>query len=80
VLFADLSGFTTLSERIDPQDVCGFQGDFFGEMARAVERYKGFVEKFVGDAVMAMLARRNPARRARAIEARLRGWMFASTR
>lgn len=54
VLFADLSGFIALSERIDPEDVHGFQGDFFGEMARAVERYEDFVEKFVGDAVTAV--------------------------
>ena len=54
VLFADLSGFTTLSERLDPEDVRAFQNDLFGEMAGAIARYDGFVEKFVGDAVMAV--------------------------
>lgn len=54
VLFADLTGFTALSESLDPEDVRAFQSDLFHEMAAAVERYEGFVEKFVGDAVMAV--------------------------
>ena len=54
VLFADLSGFTALSERLDPEDVRAFQSDLFREMASAIEHYEGFVEKFVGDAVMAV--------------------------
>jgi predicted ATPase/class 3 adenylate cyclase len=53
VLFADVAGFTTLSERLDPEDVRGFQDDLFRELRSAIERYGGFVEKFVGDAVMA---------------------------
>jgi adenylate cyclase len=52
VLFSDLSGFTTLSERLDPEDVRALQGDLFKEMSTAIERFEGFVEKFVGDAVM----------------------------
>jgi adenylate cyclase len=52
VLFADLSGFTTISERLDPEDVRALQGDLFKEMSTAIERFEGFVEKFVGDAVM----------------------------
>src|SRR5512137_1434359 len=52
ILFADLSGFTTLSERLDPEDVRALQGDLFKEMSTAIERFEGFVEKFVGDAVM----------------------------
>jgi len=52
VLFADLSGFTALSERLDPEEVRALQGDLFEQMSEAIERYEGFVEKFVGDAVM----------------------------
>jgi adenylate cyclase len=52
VLFSDLSGFTTLSERLDPEDVRALQSDLFKEMSAAIERFEGFVEKFVGDAVM----------------------------
>jgi len=54
VLFADLAGFTALSEGLDPEDVRAIQSDLFREMSAAVERYEGFVEKFVGDAVMAV--------------------------
>jgi adenylate cyclase len=54
VLFADLTGFTSLSERLDPEDVRAFQNALFETLARSIERYDGFVEKFVGDAVMAV--------------------------
>ena len=54
VLFADLSGFTALAERLDPEEVRAFQTALFETLARAIERYDGFVEKFVGDAVMAV--------------------------
>jgi adenylate cyclase len=54
VLFADVSGFTTLSERLDPEDVRAFQNALFATMAKAITPYEGFVEKFVGDAVLAV--------------------------
>jgi predicted ATPase/class 3 adenylate cyclase len=54
VLFADLAGFTALSEGLDPEDVRAIQADLFREMSVSIERYEGFVEKFVGDAVMAV--------------------------
>src|SRR5439155_1705815 len=54
VVFADLSGFTAVSERLDPEEIRALQGELFHEAAGAIERYEGFVEKFVGDAVMAV--------------------------
>ncbi len=54
VLFADLAGFTALSESLDPEEVRALQTDLFRELSGAIERYDGFVEKFVGDAVMAV--------------------------
>ena len=54
VLFADVSGFTTLAERLDPEDVRAFQNALFDTLAQAIARYDGFVEKFVGDAVLAV--------------------------
>ncbi|MBI2116057.1 MAG: AAA family ATPase [candidate division NC10 bacterium] len=54
VLFADLSGFTALGERLDPEEIRGLQSDLFQELASAIDRYGGFVEKFAGDAVMAV--------------------------
>jgi adenylate cyclase len=54
VLFADVSGFTTLAERLDPEDVRAFQNALFEMLSDTIKRYDGFVEKFVGDAVMAV--------------------------
>jgi class 3 adenylate cyclase len=54
VLFGDLSGFTRLGERLDPEEIRALQGELFEEMASVIKRYDGFVEKFVGDAVMAV--------------------------
>ena len=54
VLFADLSGFTALAERLDPEEVRAFQSALFETLAAAITRYDGFVEKFVGDAVLAV--------------------------
>lgn len=68
VLFADLSGFTMISERLDPEDVRALQTDLLGALSAVIERYDAFVEKFVGDAVMAVfgapLAREDDPRRA----------------
>src|SRR5262245_5200804 len=54
VLFADLSGYTSLAEAVDPETLRAFQNALFETMTRAVEHYDGFVEKFVGDAVLAV--------------------------
>ena len=54
VLIADLSGFTTLGERFDPEVIREFQDDLFDEIASVVYAHEGFVEKFVGDAVVAL--------------------------
>lgn len=53
VLFADIRGFTTLSSRMQPEDVVRFLNLFFGEMVESVERHGGIVDKFIGDCVMA---------------------------
>ncbi|HLJ71144.1 MAG TPA: adenylate/guanylate cyclase domain-containing protein, partial [Roseiarcus sp.] len=54
VLFADLSGFTTLSERLDPELVQALQNDIFEEMTAALHRFGGFPDKFIGDALLAL--------------------------
>jgi len=53
-LFSDLSGYTALSEKLDPEDVKDILGDIFKEISQVVARYDGFIEKYVGDAVMAL--------------------------
>ena len=54
VLFADLVGFTTLSEGRDAEDVRELLSAYFAESSTIVTRYGGIVEKFIGDAVMAV--------------------------
>jgi class 3 adenylate cyclase/tetratricopeptide (TPR) repeat protein len=54
VLFSDLSGYTAMSERLDPEEVKEITGRVLGEISKVIDKYGGFVEKFVGDAVMAL--------------------------
>ncbi len=54
VLFADLVGFTTLSEHRDPEEVRELLSRYFERSRSLIERYGGTVEKFIGDAVMAV--------------------------
>ena len=54
VLFADLVGFTTLSESRDPEEVRELLSRYFDTCRRLVGLYGGVVEKFIGDAVMAV--------------------------
>jgi class 3 adenylate cyclase/tetratricopeptide (TPR) repeat protein len=54
VLFADLVGFTTLSEGRDPEAVRELLSQYFELAAEVIGRYGGTVEKFIGDAVMAV--------------------------
>lgn len=54
VLFADLSGFTSLAERLDPEEVRAFQSALFEALSQAITRYDGFVAKFLGDAALAI--------------------------
>jgi class 3 adenylate cyclase/predicted ATPase len=54
LLFCDLSGSTALGEHVDPESVRGLIFRYFQEMRGAIERHGGTVEKFIGDAVMAV--------------------------
>ncbi|RUM95919.1 adenylate/guanylate cyclase domain-containing protein [Pseudaminobacter arsenicus] len=54
VLFADLSGFTALSEQLDPEVMQAMQNELFEEMTAAVQSFGGFVDKFIGDALLAL--------------------------
>ncbi|HVT57982.1 MAG TPA: adenylate/guanylate cyclase domain-containing protein [Thermoanaerobaculia bacterium] len=54
VLFADLRDFTTLAEGLDPGEIASLLGEFFTEMAETVFEHGGTLDKFLGDAVMAL--------------------------
>ncbi|WP_141333367.1 adenylate/guanylate cyclase domain-containing protein [Myxococcus sp. AB025B] len=53
-LFADIRGFTTISENESPQEVVSMLNTFFTAMADVVFRYEGNLDKFIGDCVMAV--------------------------
>jgi class 3 adenylate cyclase/Flp pilus assembly protein TadD len=54
VLFSDVTGSTGLGERLDPETMRRVMGRYFAEMKAALEAHGGTVEKFIGDAVMAV--------------------------
>ena len=54
VLFADLVGFTSRAEQMDPEDVRALLAPYHARLRSVLERYGGTVEKFIGDAVMAV--------------------------
>ncbi|MBI6546626.1 MAG: adenylate/guanylate cyclase domain-containing protein, partial [Cyanobacteria bacterium NC_groundwater_1444_Ag_S-0.65um_54_12] len=68
VLFADVSGFTAMSERLDPEEVREVVNSFFRVVTEPIYRYGGIVDKYIGDAVMAIfgapLAHEDDAERA----------------
>jgi class 3 adenylate cyclase len=53
-LFCDVSGSTSLGERLDPEVLRGVLNRYFAEIRAVIERHGGTVEKFIGDAVMAV--------------------------
>jgi len=53
-MFSDLTGYTALSERMDPEVVKDITTQLFDKVSRIVGKYDGFIEKYAGDAVMAL--------------------------
>jgi len=53
VLLSDLSGYTAMSERLDPEEVKEIMSRVFGEITSIVNKYEGSIQKFIGDAVVA---------------------------
>ncbi len=54
VLFADIRGFSTLSEAMSPADNFVFINDYLQAIAPSIERSGGFIDKYIGDAIMAL--------------------------
>lgn len=53
VLFSDIRGFTTLSEKLDPEQLCNIINEIFTELTLEIQATKGTIDKYMGDAVMA---------------------------
>jgi adenylate cyclase len=53
ILFSDIRGFTSISEKLEPTQVIAFLNDYLNEMAAIVKSSGGTLDKFIGDAVMA---------------------------
>src|ERR671919_1104933 len=78
VLFADLVGFTARAESLDPEDVDAFLRPYHERVREQLERWGGTVEKFIGDAVVAVfgapLAREDDPERAVRAALSVRDW------
>jgi len=54
ILFADLRGFTTLSEKLPPRELLALLNRYLDRMSAAIEAHGGVIDKFIGDAIMAL--------------------------
>ena len=80
VLFADLVGFTSRAERMDPEEVRSLLRPYHARLRDELERFGGTVEKFIGDAVMAVfgapVAHEDDAERAVRAALAIRDWIL----
>ena len=54
VLFSDIRSFTTLSEKMTPEESFGFINSYLGVMGPVIRKNNGFIDKYIGDAIMAI--------------------------
>lgn len=66
VLFVDIVGFTALVDELDCEDVWALQKDYFAVVSQVVREHGGVVEKYIGDAVLAVFSTRHGAAQHRA--------------
>jgi len=73
ILFADLRGFTALSERMEAPDLVALLNKYFQRMDRAVDEHSGFISKFIGDGLLVLFGalHHNPWQSTDAVKAAL---------
>ena len=54
VMFADISGFTAMSEKLDPEEVRSMINACFERLGAVIDQYGGHIDKFIGDEIMAL--------------------------
>jgi adenylate cyclase len=73
ILFADLRGFTALSEQLEAPDLVALLNRYFQRMDRAVDQHSGFISKFIGDGLLVLFGalHHNPWQATDAVQAAL---------
>lgn len=56
IFYSDIRGFTSLSEKLSPQEVFSLLNEYFDPMIKIVYKYDGFLDKFIGDCIMAVFS------------------------
>jgi adenylate cyclase len=60
IFYSDIRGFTAMSEKMTPEQIYGQLNEYFEEMCTIVFKYGGYVDKFIGDCLMAVFSAPNP--------------------
>ncbi|TDF37561.1 adenylate/guanylate cyclase domain-containing protein [Alteromonadaceae bacterium M269] len=68
ILFIDIRGFTGLSENMNPQELMNFLNSYFLRMNEPIHKNLGFIDKFIGDAIMALFDHPNGTNQQKAID------------
>ena len=69
ILFCDIRGFTGLSEKMRPQELMNFLNSYFLRMNDPIHQNQGFIDKFIGDAIMALFDHPGGSAKEKAVDA-----------